>query len=185
MVPELTTDRLKLRAHRESDLEPAFNMWSNDSVVRYTGGARLTSHETWKMMLRYGGLWMYLGYGYWVIEERDTGAFVGEAGFADFKRPLEPEIGSLPEAGWAIHPDYAGRGYATEAMGAACDWLDHKLRAERSFCLIDPDNRPSIRVAQKLGFSDSIDVKLREEANCAYFRARLNTGGAQTPTAIS
>ena len=47
-----------------------------------------------------------LGFGYWLVEERATGAFVGEVGLADFRRELEPGFGDAPEAGWVLIPPH-------------------------------------------------------------------------------
>jgi RimJ/RimL family protein N-acetyltransferase len=43
-----------------------------------------------------------MGFGYWVAEEKETGKFVGEIGFADYKRNLEPSLKGVPEIGWVL-----------------------------------------------------------------------------------
>jgi RimJ/RimL family protein N-acetyltransferase len=48
-------------------------------------------------LLRYVGHWSLLGFGYWILEERATGEFVGEVGFSDYKRDVEPALGAVPE----------------------------------------------------------------------------------------
>lgn len=103
-----------------------------------------------------------LGYGYWVVRERRTDAFVGEVGFADFMRGLEPDISGRPEAGWALAPTAWGKGYATEATRAAHDWLDEVIPG-RSTCIIDPDHTASIRIAEKLGYSELAPTDYRGE----------------------
>ena len=69
-------------------------------------------------LLRYAGHWWLLGFGYWVLQEKATGAFVGELGFAQWKRELEPAI-QVPEAGWVLATAAHGKGYATEALKTA------------------------------------------------------------------
>ena len=103
-------------------------------------------------LLRYRGLWPLLGYGYWAVREKGSGAFVGDLGFADFHRALEPPIDGMPEAGWAFVRSAHGQGFATEALKAALNWLDGTDRHKRSVCLIAPGNRASIRVAEKAGY---------------------------------
>ena len=98
-------------------------------------------------------MWPLLGYGYWIVRERRTDGFVGEVGFADFMRGIEPDISGRPEAGWVLAKSAWGKGYASEAVKAAHDWLDEVLPG-RSTCIINPDNTASIAVAQKVGYSE-------------------------------
>ena len=74
--------------------------------------------------MRYRGLWPVLGYGYWAVEETASGRFVGDVGFADFHRVLEPSIRGVPEMGWVLAPEVHGNRYASEAVTAALHWLD-------------------------------------------------------------
>jgi RimJ/RimL family protein N-acetyltransferase len=110
--------------------------------------------------------------GYWALEERATGKYVGQLGFADFKRGLIGFDGRYPEAGWVLHPDMAGKGYATEGMQAACAWLDAQPDRARSFCIISADNSRSVRVAEKLGYRFLLDTMFGEEKTAVYFRER-------------
>ncbi|HUP58074.1 MAG TPA: GNAT family N-acetyltransferase [Bdellovibrionota bacterium] len=156
-VPAIETERLKLRAHRAGDLEPCARMWADPGVTRYIGGGKpMSRQESWARMLRYAGLWRFLDYGFWAIEEKSSGEFVGEAGLADFKRELEPSIDGVPELGWVLAPAVHGRGYATEALRAILGWADAAVSCERIVCIIDPANAPSIRVAAKLGFAEQV-----------------------------
>jgi RimJ/RimL family protein N-acetyltransferase len=121
-------------------------------------------------LLRYSGLWDFLGYGYWAVEDRVSGRYLGQLGFADFKRGLIGFEGRYPEAGWVIDAAVAGRGLATEGMQAACDWLDGSGVHPRSFCIISADNPASLRVADKLGFSFGLDAELGEQTVGVYVR---------------
>ena len=109
-------------------------------------------------MLAGPGLWTMLGYGYWVAERREDGAYLGQIGFADFKRDMRPSIEGLPEMGWIFAPQAQGQGYASEAVAGALGWADEALKAREIVAIISHANAPSIRVAEKGGFS------LREEA---------------------
>jgi RimJ/RimL family protein N-acetyltransferase len=111
-----------------------------------------TEEETWARFLQYAGHWSVLGFGYWAVEERASGEFVGEVGFADFKREIQPPIHDTPELGWVLMPQVHGRGYATEAVRAALEWGATHLAQPSTVCLIHPENMASIRVADKCGF---------------------------------
>lgn len=153
-VPALESERLSFRSHRLDDFDESAAMWADPSVTRHIGGSPFSAEETWTKLLRYVGLWQLLGFGYWVIREKASGRFVGEVGFADFHRQIEPSFRGAPEMGWALAPWAQGKGLATEAVRAASDWGRVHLRSSRTVCMIHPDNLASIRVAEKCGFEE-------------------------------
>jgi RimJ/RimL family protein N-acetyltransferase len=139
-------------------------MWADPAVTQYISGRVFTPQETWSKMLAYAGLWSLLGYGYWAIEERASGLFVGDLGFANFKREIEPSMEGLPEAGWVLGAQFFGRGYATEALRAALRWHDQgRPPADRTVCIIAPANRASVRVAEKCGYALLATTTFRDE----------------------
>lgn len=151
---ELRTARLVLRPHMLADLDDSHAMWSDERVTLYIGGRPFTREECWHRLLRYAGLWSLLGFGYWAVREAATGAFVGEVGFANMGRELDPPFGDMPEAGWVLSPAAQGKGYATEAVAAAVAWGDSRFAGARTVCLIEPGNVASIGVARKLGYAE-------------------------------
>jgi RimJ/RimL family protein N-acetyltransferase len=151
-VPVLETERLVLRGHTLDDYEDCVSMWTDPGVTKFIGGKPSTREEVWLRMLRYPGHWALLGFGYWVIRERGTNKFVGEIGLADFHRDIEPAI-DAPETGWALSSWAHGKGLATEALKGVLAWSDAHL-SKRTLCLIDPSNKPSLRVAEKVGYRE-------------------------------
>ncbi|MEQ9316696.1 MAG: GNAT family N-acetyltransferase [Henriciella sp.] len=151
-VPVILTERLRLRGHEASDFDTLARIWSDPVIVQFIGGKARTATEVWTTIQRNRGLWQTLGYGYWLAEDRRTGDFVGEIGFADFHRETEPLFWGVPECGWIIAPDHHGKGYASEAVGAVHGWFDTEMDAEQSVCIIDADNTASIRISDKLGY---------------------------------
>ncbi|HEU4404576.1 MAG TPA: GNAT family N-acetyltransferase [Polyangiaceae bacterium] len=154
-APPIETERLLLRGHRLSDFDALAATWADPAVVRHISGTPSSPGDSWARLLRYAGHWALLGYGFWALEERSTGRFVGEVGFGDFRRAIDPPI-TAPEMGWVLSPWAHGKGYATEAARAACAWgLAHFGPVEIA-CIIDPDNEASIRVAEKVGFREKL-----------------------------
>jgi RimJ/RimL family protein N-acetyltransferase len=127
-------------------------MWGDPAVTRFIGGRPFSREEVWARILRYVGHWHWMNYGFWAVEEKDTGLFVGEAGFAEFHRQIEPPLTGIPEIGWAFVPRFHGRGYATETVRAAVAWGDERFDWPETACIIDPANVASIRVAEKCGY---------------------------------
>jgi RimJ/RimL family protein N-acetyltransferase len=152
VAPVIETERLRLRPHKSDDFAACVAMWSDPAVVRYTIRTPSPPQRTWIRILAYRGHWALLSYGYWAVEEKTSGRYIGELGFADYKRDIVPSIEGMPELGWALVPQFHGKGYATEALRAAVTWGDHHLAQRRTVCIIHPDNHQSFRVAEKLGY---------------------------------
>lgn len=152
MVPTIETARLRLRQFRESDLGAHAAMLGDAQIVRFLGETPLGREEAWRRMLAGAALWSLLGYGYWAIERKEDGAYLGLAGFADFKRDMQPSIEGLPEMGWILAPQGQGKGYAAEAVLAALEWGDKRLPKGEITAIISHGNVPSIRLAEKAGF---------------------------------
>src|SRR5947209_1697397 len=153
-IPVLETPRLTMRGHRIDDFNPLCAMWADPIVTRHIGGKPFTREESWARLLRYAGHWALLGFGFWAVEEKATGSFVGEVGFADFKRDIEPALEEVPETGWAFSSHVHGKGYAAEAVSAALVWGELHLKSKQTKCVIHPDNVASLRVAAKCGYRE-------------------------------
>lgn len=177
-IPTIETDRLTLRGHTLDDFDDCAAMWGDLQVTQYIGGRPSTREEAWARLLRGAGLWALLGFGYWIVRERDSGRFVGEVGFAEFKRDITPRVDGVPEMGWVLSPSAHGRGYATEAVRAALAWADRHLPARadgshhprRIAALISPENAPSLRVAEKNGFRQVARGTYKGEATLIFER---------------
>jgi RimJ/RimL family protein N-acetyltransferase len=152
-VPILETARLRLRGHRLEDFSVCAAMWADPEVTRHFGRT-FSEEESWVRLLRYVGHWALLGFGYWIVEEKSAGRFVGEVGFADLKRDITPSLGDTPEIGWVLTASAHGKGFATEAARAAIAWGETNFGQRGTTCIIHPENLPSIRVAEKCGYGE-------------------------------
>lgn len=152
----IETGRLILRPHVRGDFDECFALWSDATVTRFIGGRPFSREEVWTRLLRYAGHWALLGYGYWVIREKSSGRFVGEIGFADYQRDIDPPLGGTPEIGWALMPWSHGRGLATEAVRGALGWADATWPDADTLCIVAPENTASLRVAGKCGYVEQV-----------------------------
>ena len=116
-------------------------------------GQVATKEQSWKRLLSYAGLWHHLGYGYWAVCDKSSGAFLGEVGFADFKRSFAVPVGGVPEIGWAFRTQAQGQGYALEAVRRIVAWADGTLPHQTTYCIFDPDHARSLKLAEKVGYS--------------------------------
>lgn len=133
------------------DHEALHKMVSKPEMFRFSHRGAMTSEEAWSLLMRHIGHWSSLGYGVFAVEDRETGALLGEAGLSDFRRRLGPDFDPHPEITWSILPEAQGRGYAAEAAAAALEWAAGR-GVRRTVCLIHEENEPSLRVAARLGY---------------------------------
>ncbi|HVV31749.1 MAG TPA: GNAT family N-acetyltransferase [Vitreimonas sp.] len=169
MIPIIETERLILRGHMLEDFEASAAMWAEPAVTRFIGGKPSTREESWQRMTRYPGHWALMGYGFWVLEEKTSKRFVGEAGFGQFKRTVEPPLGA-PEQGWAMASWAHGKGYASEAIAAQIKWAAAHFGRVPLFCMISPENGPSIRVAEKHGYREFARTTYKGEPTILFRR---------------
>ena len=139
-IPTIETKRLLLRGHKADDFAAASLMWADPMVVKFIGGQPSTSQQTWARILGYLGHWDLMGFGYWAIELKDSRTFIGELGFADFKREITPSISGIPELGWALIPAAHGKGYAQEALEAVIGWGQKNLKSDEIVSIINTEN---------------------------------------------
>lgn len=153
-IPTLETPRLRLRPYRLDDFDAYARMWAEPAVVRFIGGVPMSREAAWIRFLRQIGLWYHFGFGFFVIEDRAAGRFLGECGFHELRRALVPSIEGTIECGWGVETAAQGRGLVGEAMGAALAWCDHHHPGRRQTCMIATDHAASIAVAAKMGFTE-------------------------------
>lgn len=142
---QIETDRLIMRMWRLDDFESYLELCQDPEVMRFLGGKTFDRFECWRHLAFMVGHWQLLGFGPWVVEEKATGQFVGRVGF------LNPEGWPAFELGWTLSRKFWGRGYATEAARRALSYAFEELDKDHVISLIDPKNKNSIKVAERLG----------------------------------
>ena len=151
-IPRIETKRLILRAFcEETDFE-AYAAFYASERTRYYGGP-LDRQAAWRAAAAMRGHWVIRGYGNWAIEEKMTGDFCGMVGL------WYPEGWPEAEVGWSVIEEKSGNGYATEAAKCARDYAYNELGWDRLVSCIDPDNAPSIRLAERLGATLDYETK--------------------------
>ncbi|MFL6829923.1 MAG: GNAT family N-acetyltransferase [Sphingomicrobium sp.] len=162
-APRIETERLILRGFRRDDLEAHAATLGNPETTRYLTPQPFSREDAWRRLMMAVGQWPLLGYGYWAVELKSGGRMIGQVGFADFERDMEPSIAGEPEMGWIFDPSVHGQGLAFEACAAALAWADSNLTSEGYPAIISLGNAPSIRLAERLGFERLPDGIYRDE----------------------
>ena len=169
-IPVLETERLILRGHRRDEFPAYARMWAHPDVTRFISGAPLSEEDAWAKFMRAFGHWELMGYGFWSVHEKAGGTRVGETGFLNVKRDLEPSLEGIPEIGWAFDKPAHGKGYATEAVRAVLAWGESRFGKRRFACIIAPNNAPSLNVAAKTGFREAARTTYKGEPTVVLYR---------------
>jgi RimJ/RimL family protein N-acetyltransferase len=143
----LETERLILRPFAVGDFDAFAAMYADPRVAQFVteDGKPLSRFAAWRAFAGIVGHWKLRGFGLFAVMERASGAFVGRIG------PWEPEGWPDFEIGWALRPEYWGRGYATEAVKQCIDYAFTELDRDHISSFIAPENTRSIRVAERVG----------------------------------
>lgn len=155
LEPVVTTNRLVLRPPSLDDFESFYEAsLSMPPIVR--GAPPIDRGTAWAKFTRNCGIWALLGHGMFVVTDRRNGSYLGDTGLARFGRSLEP-MNQAPEAAWVMLEKARGRGIAHEAAQAAHGWFFDRFGPQRTICMIDPDNAPSLSLAERLGYRPFAD----------------------------
>jgi len=184
-APRIETERLVLRRFCQDDLDAHAATLGDEDVMRHIGGQPLNREDSWRRLLSGLGMWSLIGMGPWAVELKADGRMIGHCGFFQFERDMQPRILGEPEMGWIFNRSVHGQGIAFEACSAALSWAEEAIRAPSYPAIIDLENTPSIKLAERLGFVRQPDAKYRDAA-IAFFRrpGRLPAASA-TPTAAT
>lgn len=164
IAPILSTDRLTLRPYRLSDFQRLAEIYESPRS-HYIGGLR-SRDKVWRDFASDVGQWVLLGFGGWAIEERSSGAYVGIVGL---NFPVEfPER----ELGWILWEEFEGKGYAFEAASLARNYAFDVQQFDSLVSYIDPDNKRSIRLAEKLGAVSDLSGATPNNEHCLVYRHR-------------
>lgn len=171
-VPVLETKRLILRAPQLADFPDHAAMWAHPRTTRDFDGYIFEEEMCWLRFQRAIGQWHFFGYGMWAIEEKQGGRYLGSVGFFHGKRAIEVAYRDAPEAGWVIVPDRHGEGLVREALAAAFAWMDANIEEPQSWCMINPANLASKRIAAIFGFRRATDAQYKGKPVETYLRPR-------------
>ncbi|GLS85762.1 GNAT family acetyltransferase [Cypionkella aquatica] len=143
-IPEIETDRLRLRGPKTSDFD-AMAAFLGSPRSAFVGGP-VSSGQAWRSFCHLTGHWLHRGYSMFILADKSTDAALGMAG------PWFPEGWPEPELGWSIwDADSEGHGLAHEAAVAARAHAYDALGWKTAISLIADDNLRSQALARRLG----------------------------------
>jgi RimJ/RimL family protein N-acetyltransferase len=141
--------RLELTPIDSSSVDRLTPVFAKEEVWRFPFGRGLTRVETEDLVNGWIEHWTVLGFGLWMVTERQHGATIGYAGLA--VPSFLPEVLPAVEVGWRFDPSAWGHGYATEAAEIALGCAFEVLQLNEVLSLPQVDNPQSVRVAERIG----------------------------------
>ena len=151
-VISLETDRLILRQWQDEDREPFAQMNADIEVMKYFPRC-LSRLQSDAMLQRCRDLIAERGWGFWAVEQKATGQFIGLVGLHQLvdEFPFSPCV----EVGWRLSRPYWGQGYATEAGRESLRFAFQTLQLPSVVSFTSLVNQPSQAVMQRLGMMDT------------------------------
>ena len=157
--PILNTERLELRWLTLADAPMMLAIWNDPAFVRFVGDRGVRTLEQARETLQAGPLQLYAdhGHGPFRVTRRKDGADLGICGL--FRRDGLDE----PDIGFAILPEFCGRGYGFEASVAVLDHARDALKLSCVTAIVSPENSASIGLLEKLGMHYDRAVRMPGE----------------------
>ncbi|TDW18442.1 GNAT family N-acetyltransferase [Kribbella kalugense] len=146
----IKTERLVLREPEARDRTALIELFASPEVGTYIGGAR--SREELESAVpeepkRRPGLFVV------DLDGAMIGTVMLDSRDAESSVKVRPDAGEA-ELGYMFLPESWGHGYAAEACAAALEWFATALPGQRVVLCTQTANTPSMRLAQKLGFTE-------------------------------
>lgn len=142
------TDRLEIRSPKETDRDRMVELWRSAAFTVFSNGTHTEAgaHARFDRMVAMADRFSFAKQ---PVIERASGIIVGYVGVDVF------DLGGTEslEFGWRLDPAARGLGYATEAATEVLKLVHRDADAAWVYAIIDPANTPSLRVAEKLGFT--------------------------------
>jgi ribosomal-protein-alanine N-acetyltransferase len=147
-IPELATDRLRLRALLPADAAAILAIFADPEVTRYHSVPTLTTLAEAQALLELGPRRFAARDAIrWAIDLVEGGEMIGTAGLLRFDFAHRHA-----EVGYEIGRRWWGHGFAPEAVAAVLRYGFSVMGLHRIEAGILPGNDASVRVVQKLGF---------------------------------
>jgi RimJ/RimL family protein N-acetyltransferase len=144
----LQTERLALRWLDAGDASFILQLVNEPLWLKYIGDKGVRTLQDAQNYISNGpaAMYMRLGFGLYLVELKDGAKPLGICGL--IKRESLEDV----DLGFAFLSDFWGRGYAYEAAAGTMSYARTTLGLGRIVAIVSPDNHPSAKLLEKLGF---------------------------------
>lgn len=153
------TDRCLIRELSLSDLPALYELYDKPGMTDFVEPLYDYETELEYQKAYIENMYGFYEYGMWLVFSKETGKLIGRAG-------LEHD-----ELGYMIAPELWDQGYATEVCRFIIDYARENTDFEELYCRIDERNEASVRLAKKLGFTNS--GHMDDDINASIYRKNI------------
>jgi RimJ/RimL family protein N-acetyltransferase len=156
----LETDRVRLSKLEPDDAAFILRLLNEPSFIENIGDRGVRTLADAAAYIHNGPMASYarFGFGLYLVESKVTGAAMGMCGL------LKREVLDDVDIGYAFLPEFGGQGYARDAATAVLQQAQTDFGLKRIVAIVNPQNQPSIRLLEKLGFRYEKMVRLSADA---------------------
>jgi RimJ/RimL family protein N-acetyltransferase len=155
-VSVLETARLLLRRLDADDAPFVLRLVNDPAWLEHIGDKGVRTLDDARQYLREGAIAMYerCGFGLYLVALRDGGEPIGICGLV--KRDALADV----DLGFALLPQFRGKGYALESAAAVMGYARHTLNLGRIVAITGCDNHASRALLARLGFRREGTVRI-------------------------
>lgn len=145
----MNTERLIIRHFKDSDAKFILKLLNDESFIKNIGDKKVRSVEDAIQYLNDGPFASYklYGFGLNMIQLKASGEPIGMCGL------LKRERFEYPDLGYALLPEFCGRGYAKEASSAVMKNGHEHHNLHTILAFTSPENKSSNILLKRLGFA--------------------------------
>jgi len=156
----LETKHLILREFTVEDDEFLLTLMCSPSWLQFIGNKSVKNTDHARQYIEKGLIQSYRekGFGLWLVEKKELNIPIGMCGL------LKRETLENVDIGFALLPEYEGKGYGLEIAASTLIYGKHILDIKTIVAITRSDNKRSIALLEKLGMRYHTFIRLKPES---------------------
>lgn len=154
--PVMETERLILREFILDDAEFIIRLLNSPGWLKYIGTRNISTTDDAEKYIteKIRASYQKNGFGFYLVQTKSNDTSIGMCGMV--KREGLDDV----DIGFALLPEYEGKGYAYEAAAATMSHARDKVKLKRIAAITVPYNTSSKKLLEKIGLKHEKMIKL-------------------------
>jgi len=157
------TDEFVIREFVMSDMDALFELYSDETLYPFAEPLYEREKEEEYELQYISNMYHLIGYGMWMVFDKESGRLIGRAGIENHEEGLE--------LGYLIRKEFRGKGLGQRVCETILSYVKEELSFSEIHCMIHENNYASIRLAEKLGFKCEKSIKNAEKSMVCYTKS--------------